>query len=74
MSDLFSILQLIIAVLLMIAILLQNKGSGLGTAFGGSSASFSSRRGVEKVLYRLTIFLAGLFLLIPLINILLLKA
>lgn len=66
-----TVLQIIIALLLGVSILLQSKSSGLGTAFGGSSANFSSRRGAEKILYRFTVILAFLFLLIPLLSILL---
>jgi preprotein translocase subunit SecG len=49
------IIHLIISVLLITTILLQQRGSGLGDAFGGDTSVFTSRRGVEKVLYYLTI-------------------
>jgi preprotein translocase subunit SecG len=62
------ILQIIVSLLLMAAILLQSKGAGLGQAFGGSGGFYSSRRGVEKILYRLTIILAGVFLLVSFIT------
>jgi protein translocase SecG subunit len=44
--------------LIIIVVLLQNQGSGLGDAFGGSSNSYRSRRGAERGLFSLTIFLA----------------
>lgn len=62
------ILQIVVSLLLMAAILLQSKGAGLGQAFGGSGGFYSSRRGVEKILYRLTIILAGVFLLVSFIT------
>jgi preprotein translocase subunit SecG len=49
------IVHIIISVLLVASILLQQRSSGLGEAFGGDSTVFSSRRGVEKILYYATI-------------------
>jgi preprotein translocase subunit SecG len=54
--------QIIISIALTAAILLQAKGTGLGRAFGGGGEFYSSKRGVEKILFRLTILLAFLFL------------
>jgi preprotein translocase subunit SecG len=51
------ILQLIIAILLIASILLQQRGSGLGEAFGGSSAIFRTKRGAEKIIFRTSIVL-----------------
>lgn len=48
----------------MAAILLQAKGTGLGRAWGGGGEFYRSKRGVEKVLFRLTIALAVLFFII----------
>ncbi len=56
-----TIIQLVLAILLTIAILLQQKGSGLGSAFGGGSNIYTSKRGVDKVLFQATIILAILF-------------
>ena len=51
--------------MLTLVILLQAKGSGIGTALGGGTGgSFRTRRGVEKTLFQLTIFLAIVFLAI----------
>ncbi len=49
------IVHIIISALLVASILLQQRSSGLGEAFGGDSTVFSSRRGVEKILYYATI-------------------
>lgn len=48
---------IIVSVLLIIIVLLQQRSVGLGGAFGGDSAVFTTRRGAEKSLYRLTILL-----------------
>ncbi len=53
--------QIVLSVLLIGAILLQQRGSSLGSSFGGSSASYSSRRGMEKTLFIATIVLGVLF-------------
>ncbi len=55
------ITYLIVAILLIVVVLLQQRGAGLGEAFGGSSNTFSSRRGAEKSLYQITIALAVIF-------------
>lgn len=43
---------------IILTVLLQNQGSGLGDAFGGGSNVYRSKRGLEKGLFGLTIFLA----------------
>jgi preprotein translocase subunit SecG len=53
--------QLIVSVALMFAILLQARGSGLGGTFGGDSAVYRSRRGIERRLWQFTIVLIVLF-------------
>lgn len=42
--------QIIISILLMLGILLQNKGTGLSATFGGDFSGFHTKRGVEKFL------------------------
>ena len=59
---LITIIQLILAVFLIVAILLQQRGSGLSGAFGGSEGgAYSTRRGIEKILFASTIVIAVLF-------------
>ncbi len=56
-------IQIVLSVLLIIAILLQQTGAGLGGAFGADnfSAGFHTRRGFEKTLFNITVVLAVLF-------------
>ena len=63
--------QIILSILLVAAILLQQRGSSLGGAFGGDnfSAAFHKRRGSELFLFRLSILLAILFVLSALLNV-----
>lgn len=58
---LLPIIQMVLSVLLITAILLQQRGSGLGAAFGGGSDVFRTKRGVEKILHYATIGIAVLF-------------
>ena len=53
--------QDIVAVFLIVAILLQARGSGLSATFGGDSSVYRSRRGIERRLWQFTILLAILF-------------
>ncbi len=60
--------QMILAVSLIASILLQQRGTGLGGAFGGEVTAYRSRRGIERTLFRLTILLAVLFVAFSLLN------
>ncbi len=60
------IAQIILAFILIIVILLQSRGSGLGSAFGGSSTVFLTKRGLEKKLYNATIIISILFFAVSL--------
>ncbi len=61
MTVVFIIIQMVLAALLVVLVLLQQKGAGLGAAFGGSSNIYSTKRGIDKVVFRLTIAVAILF-------------
>jgi len=60
-----------ISALLIIAILLQQKGNGLSSTFGGGVMEYSTRRGAEKIVFYATIVLAVLFLSISIARLLL---
>ncbi|OGD63094.1 preprotein translocase subunit SecG [Candidatus Berkelbacteria bacterium RIFCSPLOWO2_01_FULL_50_28] len=62
MANFLQVTLIVSGILLIISILLQHRGSGLGGAFGGESTSYRSRRGIESLLYRLTILSAAVFL------------
>lgn len=59
-------IQIVISFILMGVILIQARGTGLGSAWGGSGETYRSKRGVEKLLMYTTIVLVTLFLLIAL--------
>ncbi len=51
------------AVLMILAILLQQRGASLGAGFGSSGELFTTRRGIDKSLFDVTVFLAVIFVL-----------
>lgn len=62
MKLLLDIVQIVIGVLLIGSILLQQKGGGLGSAFGGGDSVTTTRRGAEKGIFTISIVLSVLFL------------
>ncbi len=64
------VIQIILCITVIIFILLQVRGAGLGSAFGGSSAGsvFKTRRGVERLVFNLTIVFVVLFSLVSLFS------
>lgn len=63
MRNFFNIISIVSALLMVIFILLQQRGSSLGEAFGGDSAFYRSRRGVELIIFQFTVFFAVIFVL-----------
>lgn len=58
---------IIISVLLILSVILQSKGAGLGGLTGADAGSvFTARRGVERTLFWVTIVLSALFFLLVL--------
>ena len=61
MHKLITVIQIVSAILLMASILLQERGVGLGAAFGGEGSIYRTKRGVEKGIFIGTIVLAIIF-------------
>lgn len=61
MQNFIQITQIVLSILLVVVILLQHRGTGLGGAFGGEANVYRSRRGIEDFLYKATIVIAVLF-------------
>ena len=69
MNNNFLIAQSIISILLVIVILLQQRGTALGSAFGGSGGeAYSSRRGFQKNLLWATVVLTAAFIVLAVLN------
>ena len=67
MQTTLNVLQISVAILLLLAVLLQNRGAGLSGAFGPQAGVFRTRRGLERILFRMTIALAVVFLVVSLL-------
>jgi len=67
MSTYFHIAIIIIAVALVLAVLFQNRGGGLGGIFGQADTVYRTKRGVEKTLFQVTIVMAVLFVIISIV-------
>ena len=63
--------QIAVSILLVIFILLQQRGTALGSALGGGGGEFySTRRGLQKKIFLATIVLGSLFIILSLLNLL----
>lgn len=72
MLFILNIIQIIISILLVTAILLQQRGGGLSSVFGGEGGGvYRTRRGIEKMVFVATIALAALFLITAFLNLIL---
>jgi preprotein translocase subunit SecG len=68
MVNYLNIALIIISVLLILSVILQSKGAGLGGLSGADTgAVYTARRGVERTLFRLTIILSVIFFAVVLV-------
>jgi len=73
-TTIIDILQIVFGIGLIVSILLQVRGSGLSSIFGGSGGEyFRARRGLEKLLYYETIIVAILFVATAIISLIFIK-
>ena len=68
MQTALNVAQIVLSVALILAILLQIRGGGLGGIFGQADTVFRTRRGVERTLFQLTIVLVVLFIIVSVIT------
>jgi preprotein translocase subunit SecG len=64
-----NIAMIIVSVALVLAIMLQSRGGGLGGIFGQPDSVYRTRRGIERTLFRFTIALAVLFILLAILSV-----
>lgn len=64
-----SLVQIILAIILVGLILLQSKGTGLGSTFGGDMGFYGTKRGAEKMLFIFTIGMAVLFFIASILGV-----
>lgn len=63
--------QLAVSVILVVLIAIQQRGTALGSAFGGGGEFYSTKRGIQKKLFYATIVVASLFIIFGILNIIL---
>ena len=68
MEKFLLISQVIVSLFLVIFILLQQRGTALGSAFGGEGGFYGTRRGAQKKIFWGTIILGSLFIILALLN------
>ena len=68
MGEFMNVVQLLVSILLVVVILAQVKEGG-GGLFGSASSTIRTRRGFEKTLFQLTIFLSVAFVVISIISV-----
>lgn len=67
MDPILAVGQIIVSIALIASILMQARGTGLSGTFGGDSAVYRSRRGVERRLWQFTVLLLVLFVVFALV-------
>ncbi|MBI4225489.1 preprotein translocase subunit SecG [Candidatus Roizmanbacteria bacterium] len=68
MKNVLLFINIILSIIVVVLILIQGRGAGLGSAWGGGGEMFQTRRGIEKLTLRLTVFLIILFFIVSGIN------
>lgn len=71
MKILLILVQIAFSILLISLILMQAKGVGLGRSWGGGGEFYKSRRGVEKIIFQLTVITAIVFLVSSVLSLIL---
>jgi len=64
MAKYLDIAQIVVAALLVVGVLLQNRGSGLSSFLGGGGEFYATRRGLEKTIMIATIVFAAIFIIL----------
>ena len=68
MQTYFNVAQIVVSIALILIILFQVRGGGLGGIFGQPDTVYRTRRGVEKTLFQLTVALVVLFIIISIVS------
>jgi len=69
MQTYLNVAQIVVAIALIIAALLQVRGGGLGGIFGQADTVYRTKRGVEKTLFQLTIVLVVVFIILAIVTV-----
>ncbi len=67
MKNILYFVNIVLSVAIIFFILIQGRGGGLGSAWGGGGETFQTRRGIEKITLRITVILIFIFFIVSLI-------
>jgi len=70
MQQYLPIAQIVVAAILVVLILLQQRGTALGSAFGQEGGFYATRRGIQQKIFWVTIVFGALFIILALLNLL----
>jgi protein translocase SecG subunit len=68
MKTFLLVINIVITGVIVALILMQGRGAGLGSAWGGGGEMFQTRRGIEKVTLRITVICIVVFFIISLVS------
>ena len=74
MTTYLYIVQLLVAIVLIVAILVQSRGAGFSGAFNTDTSVFRTRRGFEKTLFNFTLVLSAVFVVLAIISVMVTKS
>lgn len=63
----FLFLQTVLGILVILLIILQSRGAGIGSAWGGGGELYGTRRGMEKTLFKATVMVVIFFILVSIV-------
>ena len=69
MQTYLNVAQIVLAAALVLIILLQVRGGGLGGIFGQADTVYRTKRGIEKTMFQLTIALAVIFIIVAIVSV-----
>jgi preprotein translocase subunit SecG len=67
-SEYLNIAQIVVSIILIVLILLQQRGTALGSAFGQDGGYYATRRGVQKQIFWATVVFGAAFIVLSLLN------
>jgi preprotein translocase subunit SecG len=70
MKQLLSIVQIVVSLVLIVLVLIQARGTGFGRSMSLGGGTSFSRRGLEKIIFRMTFFFVALFLALSILQLL----
>ena len=72
MNNILLVAQLLVSVILIVLILIQQRGTALGSAFGGQEGGFyGTLRGIQKKIFWATVVSGALFIILAIVNLIL---